>query len=315
MSSEEIEELIRSYEGPEPRPETKAAVMDAARGVRRHRAPAATVLPVPRAPRLRSRWRPLVTAAAVLLVAGGIAYWGLGRPGPRALGKALRSGLVVRRCGAAVNVEKDGPLLVDDLVTAPSGGLIRLADGSTVKIDRGAELLLRAPEESQRVNLVLGKGRVFLRASKAPGKFLVTGSARTWVLGTVFGVTEREGRTSVGVLEGRVALASAGRELQLRRGQSGEARAGSRPTRTAADPNETLRWAREPRAFHDRPLSEVLDWISDNSSYRFHITNVRSIERTVTVMIGDEPMPQVIDKVLDSCGLKYTVEKSDVKID
>jgi len=316
MSSEEIDQLIRSYEGPEPRPETKAAVMDAARGVRRRRAPAATVQPVSRTPRRKRRWKPAVAAAAaaLLLACGGGWWWGAHSGGKCGLGTSLRSGLAVVRCGKSITVPKDQALLAGDLVSAPGGGLIALSDGSTLKLDNGTELELAQPEKDQRANISLRKGRVFLRVSKAPGAFLLAASARVRVLGTIFGVEEKAGHTSVGVLKGRVALSSAGSSLELVRGRTGMASASSAPVATADDPNETLRWAREETTFRDKPLSEVLDWISDNSSYRFHITDVRSIERTVTVTVGEEPMRQLIERILSDCGLTYAVEGSDVRL-
>ncbi|MHC4914453.1 MAG: FecR family protein [Planctomycetota bacterium] len=134
------------------------------------------------------------------------------------------------------------------------------------------------------------------------------------VLGTVFGIEERAGRTSVGVLRGRVALSSGGRQIELARGQSGSAARGGPPTATASDPDEDLRWARGTVVFKDRPVSEVLDWISDNSSYRFEITTVRSLERTVTVSVADQSMRELIEAVLDSCGLDYAVDGRCVKI-
>jgi ferric-dicitrate binding protein FerR (iron transport regulator) len=314
MSSEEIDQLIRSYEGPEPRPETRAAVMDAARGVRRRRAPAATVQPVSRTPRRKRRWMPALAAAAALLLACAGGWWWSTRRGKCGLGTALRSGLAVVRCGRSISVPKDQALLAGDLVSAPSGGLIALADGSTLKLDDGTELQLAQPGEDQRAKIALKKGRVFLRVSKAPGTFLLAASARVKVLGTIFGVEERSGHTSVGVLKGRVALSSAGSSLELTRGRTGVASASGAPVATADDPNETLRWAREETSFRDKPLSEVLDWISDNSSYRFHITDVRSIERTVTVTVGEEPMRQLIERILSDCGLSYAVEGNDVRL-
>ncbi len=314
MNDSEIEELIRSYDGPEPRPETRAAVMDAARGVRRRREPAATVQPVTLSPRRRRRrWPWAIAAAAAILLTAGLC-WRLARPDAKCLGKALENGLLAQRCGASTAIAKGQPLLAGDRVSAPRGGLVELADGSTVKLDAGTELVLQPPKEAQRVSLSLAKGRIFVRASRAPGEFVVLGSARISVLGTVFGVTEEAGSTRVGVLRGRVALASAGSSLELTRGKSGNASAKLAPKSTTVDPDTMLNWARTGKTFNDRPLSEVLDWISDNSSYRFEVKDVRRIERTVTVTVGDEKLPALIDRVLKDCSIDYAVKDRNVKI-
>ncbi len=315
MNDDQVEELLRSYRGPDPRPETKEAVMRAARGARADQAPAATVEPVVRAPRRRRRRWPAMTAAAAaaLLVAAGLHHH-FSAPDNVALGRSLRSGLAVERAGRDVPVCKDGALCAGDLIRAPEGGLIELNDGSTVKMDRGTRLSLAKPEEGGRARLALGGGRVLLRVTPAPGDFTVSGSALVRVLGTVFGIEESAGRTSVGVLRGKVALSSGGKQIELARGQSGSAARGAPPAATGRDPDEDLRWARERVAFRDRPLSEVLDWISDNSSYRFEITTVRSLERTVTVSVTDQSMRELIDEVLGPCGLTYEFDGRCVKI-
>jgi ferric-dicitrate binding protein FerR (iron transport regulator) len=315
MNDYQVEELLRSYRGPDPRPETKAAVMRAARGARADQAPAATVEPIVRAPRRRRRRWPALTAAAAaaLLVAGGL-YHHFSCPAGAALGRSLRSGLAVERAGRAVPVCKDGILCAGDMIRAPEGGLFELNDGSTVKMDRGTQLSLQEPGENTRARLKLNGGRLLLRVTPAPGDFTVSGTALVRVLGTVFGVEERRNRTAVSVLDGRVRMSSGGGHVELARGQSGAASASQVPTVTTANPDEELRWARERVAFRDRPLSEVLDWISDNSSYRFEITTVRSLERTVTVSVADQSMRELIEAVLDDCGLSYEVDGRRVKI-
>ena len=315
MNDGEIEELLRSYDGPEPRPETRAAVMDAARGVKRRREPTATVEPVTLPPRRRKRRWPLaVAAAAVLLLAAGLC-WKLAQPSPECLGRALENGMLAERCGSSTALAKGQPLLAGDRLSAPRGGLVELSDGSTVKLDSATELVIEEPAGKQRARLSLTAGRILVRASHLQGEFMVLGSAKVSVLGTVFGVAEDSGRTRVGVLRGRVALASAGSSLELTRGKSGNASATAEPSATADDPDVMLGWARVGKTFHDRPLSEVLDWIADSSSYRFEIDDVRRIERTVTVTVGDEPVRALIDRILAGCSIRYSIAARNVKIE
>jgi ferric-dicitrate binding protein FerR (iron transport regulator) len=313
MNDREIEELIRGFDGPEPRPETRAAVMDAARGVRRRRKPAATVEPVSLAPRRRRRRWPPAVAAAVLLLAAGVC-WSLTCPCPSPLGKALQGGLRAKRGGCGIALPAGAPLLAGDRLSAPRGGRFELADGSAVRLDTGTEVVLDRPRESQRARLLLKKGRILVRASRAPGEFVVAGSARVSVLGTVFGVTELAGSTRVGVLRGRVALASAGGRLELARGQAAGAAAGAVPALSDEDPDAMLGWARAGRSFRDRPLSEVLDWISDNSSYRFEVGDVRRIERNVSATVSTEPVRDLIERILTGCGIEYAITGRNVKI-
>ena len=326
MTDDELESLLRSYQGSAPRPETRDAALRAARDARSGPAPSATVMPAARAPgvlparrRRRIPRAALWAAAAGLLVAAGVgAGLRLGRPpakpGDAPAGRVASGRIDLLRDSGRLQAGPGAALLPDDVLAAGVTSVLELADGSSVKLGAGARMRLAAPAAGQRARLELSAGRAFLRVARAPGEFVVAGSAEVHVLGTVFGVEESAGRTSVGVLEGRVALASAGSRLELSRGQSGAASAGGAPAGTAADPNETLRWARAGMTFADQPLSAVLDWVSDNSSYRFKVADVRLLERTVTVTVGDEPIRKVIEDLLGGCGLNHSVEGCEVTI-
>jgi ferric-dicitrate binding protein FerR (iron transport regulator) len=285
---------------------------------------ASAVMPAPGRPIAqprtgRGRWR-LVAAlsAACLLLGAGVAYWLLSRPGPqtgsRAIASVERGTLSIQRAGRRLVGKSGDPLFAGDRLSCSSMTDIGLADGSSVKLDRGTDLVLKPTGEGGRANLGLKSGRAFLRVAEAPGEFRVAGSARVRVLGTVFGVEERGGRTEVDVLEGRVELSSAGEAVNLRRGQSAAAAAGKPPAITGADPNVELLWARELIRFENRPLRDVLAWIEANSSYRFEIPEKQLAAHRVSVAVAEEPMREVIEALMLSCGLDYRFEKHDVRV-
>ena len=109
-------------------------------------------------------------------------------------------------------------------------------------------------------------------------------------------------------------IGTSGRKgIELERGQSGAAREGAAPELTSDNPNKALRWARDPVRFKDRPLGEVLDWLSRNSSYRFSAPPAVR-EMRVSVVISDEPMLEIIDAMMLTCNLTRDVQGNDITI-
>lgn len=263
---------------------------------------------------------PWLAAAAVLLLAAGVGAWLLGRPSAsptpssRSLGRTLTGGLVAVRRGQDAQLPAGSEVFAGDALSAPQGGGLELADGSTVKLDRGTGLTISPPMTGERVRLRLDSGRVFVRAAHVPGSFVVAASAEVRVLGTVFGVEEAGGRTAVSVQDGRVAVSSAGKAIELVRGLSGAAAAGAAPELTGADADEALKWARDWTRFEDRPLGEVLDWLAANSSYRFQMDEALRGRHRVTVAIAGEPPREVIEALMLSCGLDYRFDGHDVTV-
>jgi transmembrane sensor len=87
---------------------------------------------------------------------------------------------------------------------------VALADGSIVLLDSSSEL--RVKLRKARRDLSLEHGRAHFEVAKNPDRpFLVTaGSRQVRSIGTVFEVSQREGKTSVLLVEGRVAVRSLG---------------------------------------------------------------------------------------------------------
>ncbi|NQT19096.1 MAG: FecR domain-containing protein [Planctomycetes bacterium] len=318
--SDDIEKLLQSFEGPDPPREVRPAMMAVARAQAKINAKAA-------ARRARSslirRWMAVAAAVAAVVVAG-LAL----RPQPKepqpeppsvvrdgtgAIGSVESDSLAAHRDGKMIQLKNGDKLYAEDKLRPENRSDVRLSDGSLARIDGGSELTLQKPDPGERVHLRLATGRVFLRAAKAQGEFIVAASARVRALGTTFGVSELDGTTSVNVIDGKVALESGGKRIELERGQSGAATEGTAPELTSDNPNQALRWARDPVRFKDRPLGEVLDWLSRNSSFRFSAPPaVRQMR--VSVVISDEPMLEIIDAMMLTCNLTRDVQGNDITI-
>lgn len=304
MDENEIEERLRRLAGPDPRPETLAAIRARIRSPK-----AAWTVKAHAAPR---RLLPLAAAAALLLGAVGW-YLAVSRPGAP-IGLALSPDLFVTRGDREFPLAAGDALFADDRLRAIARADLALADGSSVRLDAGATLAVAAAGEGERARLDLGAGRIFLRVAKAPGRFRVAaGAATVEVLGTVFGVARTDGGAIASVYEGRVRVGTGAGAVELARGEAARADAGAAPVRTAEAPAETLAWARDWTRFEDRPLGEVLDWIAANSPYRFTAPDSARAQR-VSIAIAQEPMSRVVETLLLSCNLRGSTHDNDVVI-
>ena len=320
-------------------------------GSRAEPAPGTATRPARSTSRVRPSRRWLIPAAAACIAAAIVGK--LLIPSPhhpttpsphhlaKPLGTVVTDGITVGRDGAQPAPAKIGDQLFkgDDL-SATRRADIRLSDGSTVRLDRAARLVLNStPEEGdrtgtagvgvgtgtapaasasapegERLNLALRSGRIFLRVTPAARRLVVSGTGSVAVLGTAFGVDEHDGQTFVYVIDGRVAVTSARKTIDLARGQSGIAYKETPPAVTAADPDRSTAWARDPMRFENRPLADVLDWLTLNSSYRFTVSPESLRQARVTAAILDEPTPQVIDALALACQFQYSINAHDVMI-
>jgi hypothetical protein len=151
----------------------------------------------------RRRW-PAVLAAALVLLALGMAALVLARDGSRPAEPARIAGGTVLDGGAGAGPLPTGRrLVVADLVLV-------LADGSRLTVDGRAELELGRADGAQ---LVLHAGRIAGRiAPRPPGDPLriATGEGAITVLGTRFTLDARAGATVLQVAEGAVRISDRG---------------------------------------------------------------------------------------------------------
>ena len=373
MNRNDPEELLRAFEGPEPRPETTRAIIDAAREAIRPTA-AAPVAPSKsepaggrhravsaHGPRRAIRWAIPAAAAsiAVAAIAGMLLHSMYDRrtrgrqiePSPAKSGRgpiaaAKSDGLRRLRGTEWIPLPAGAPLNDGDQLSASARADLAFNDGSSVRVDRDARLTIKwalpagtqaqthtdghgldgqhgqdaasedssTPAATGRPHVELAAGRIFLRVARGNGTFTVSASAAVRVVGTIFGVEERNNRTSVNVLDGRVAVESAGTAIELARGQSGSAALGLPPAIVADDPDKVTAWARDPTKFEEPPLGEVLDWLESNSSFRFTVTPGALRQTRVNLSVMDEPMQQVVEALSLACGLNVAIDGPDVAI-
>jgi len=320
----DIEKLLQSFDIPDAPPENRRAFMAVVRAQTKVNAQ----VNANRTSARRAGRRLFVAASAAAVVILGIMLWPRAHeprregttqktsptePAVAAVGTIESEVLTIQRDGQTLELKKGDALRLEDELHPARRSDVRLRDGSFVRIDGGSELILRRPAAGERARLRLSAGRIFLRVSEASGTFAVLAGARVSVVGTAFAVAEHEGVTEVNVIDGKVKLESGGKEIELERGQSGAAAEGAAPETTSTDPNTALLWARDTVRFDDRPIGEVLDWISQNSSYRFNAPPAMR-QLHVSVAISDEPLMDIIDAVVLTHGLTRRVEGNDIMI-
>jgi len=224
----DVEKLLRSFEGSEPSPQTSQAIFAAARRQAQQNAL--------RSRRSRIVRRIAIAAAACILI--GIAASTLMPSGkPATAGSVVSERLPVVRDGEHLTLHRDDPIYMGDILLPEVRSDIVLADGSNVRLDADANLTLATPGEDTRVRLELKSGKIFARVASAPGEFIVAGTGEIRVVGTAFGVEQHTNRMQTSVIDGTVILSAGGDILKLKRGETGAVREGAAPHKTGDDPN------------------------------------------------------------------------------
>ncbi len=174
---------------------------------------------------------------------------------------AVEGAVDVKRVGDPVwrSAQSGTSLCYGDAISvkASSRAALTLPDHTTLRLDENTTLTLVEPEQSggSLIDLLRGVIHVISRDPRAL-KF-TTPYANAGLEGTEFDirVREREQQTEVVVLEGKVAMSTAGGNLGVPSGQIAVARAGQSPTaQPLPEPIELMRWTGHYPRILDRPL-------------------------------------------------------------
>jgi len=151
----------------------------------------------------RRSWRPIAAGAGGLgLAVAAVALLALD---PFASPASLEPALV--REGASVTAPAD----------APAPARVRLAEGTTIEVDRGGSLEV-VRERGDQVRVSLGRGQARFSVAKKPGRTftVAAGAVTVTVVGTRFSVQRRDdGSVDVRVAEGRVRVQGPAGDVRL----------------------------------------------------------------------------------------------------
>ncbi|MFZ5571752.1 MAG: FecR domain-containing protein [Thermodesulfobacteriota bacterium] len=131
------------------------------------------------------------------------------------------------------------------LVTGPFGAIsLLLPDYMLLKIDENTDFIYQGPSAGGR-NGLLKKGKVWLRGRSRDGRFgIASPSATATIRGTEwFMEVDPEGRTVIGILDGRVRVNNDHGSLILGAGEAALIRPGTAPIKTAlVMPENAVNW-------------------------------------------------------------------------
>lgn len=166
-----------------------------------------------------------------------------------------------------------------------------LADGSRIFINRHSDVSVRLSRQRREVTLADGEA-AFDVAHNASRPFVITaGDHSVRVLGTAFNVLNHDGRFSVGVERGVVAVTPAhgATALQLTAGQRVDQIGGRQVVKTSIDPANVSTWRRGVLVYRNASVADVGE---DLSRYLDKPVNVSASARTLhftgVLQVGDE---------------------------
>lgn len=215
------------------------------------------------------------------------------------------------RWAAAIAILVFGALVLGYLLS-PQPGLqysamdapqsIQLADGSTVHLNKGAELVLEADFGKHDRKMQLTGEAFFEVASDVNRPFIIhTQSATTQVVGTAFNLKEALGQTSILVTEGKVSFSGNGEQLTLTAGMAAAANDNSLLL-IASDVNR-IAWHTRKLSFRQASLLQALQQIAD-----FYELEIQTDGIDETMRISSDFNDQSIDEVLNEIALIHGLE-------
>jgi len=242
----------------------------------------------------RSRWLPAgllpwaVAAAAVLTL--GIALWRLlpvrGTSAPTA--RALEPGEFLTKAGEMRSIP--------------------LEDGSIVRLGPASRLRVLDVPDAREVWL---EGRAFFAVAKQNGRpFRVRSrAAEAVVLGTRFDLRTVGDELDLVVVEGRVALSSGGRSIEVAAGErSGVANGVVSDVRPVSDTQAEVAWVGRFLVFESMPLRKVAAELTRVFGIRVEFEPGAPVDRLVTGWFGDQTVQEVLSAIClvtkASCSLQ-----------
>lgn len=150
--------------------------------------------------------------------------------------------------------------------------IVRLADGSTLRLNTDSRVVVRIGREARRVRLERGEA-LFEVAHDADRPFTVeAGRTSVRALGTVFDVRRRDGTVDVVLLQGSVEVRGpAGPPLRLRPNEKAVAPADAPPSAARIDARQATSWTERRLTFAHTPLAAAVAEVNRYSKARVEL--------------------------------------------
>jgi len=196
---------------------------------------------------------------------------------------------------------------------------IILPDHSVVQLNANSQLTYKQGWNDEIPREVWLKGEAFFEITHSPGKgnaqFIVhTHDLDVEVLGTVFNVSERRGRTQVVLNSGKVKLTShqAEQQLMMEPGELAELKKGERQfVKRSVNPIQYSSWASDKLIFDKTSFKEIVALIEDTYGYEVKTTVAELNEVTFTATIPSTDMDVLLSIVSESYDVEVEIVKKD----
>lgn len=184
-----------------------------------------------------------------------------------------------------------GSVGVQTYQTDEAARTITLSDGSLIHLNRHSDMTVRMGDDGR--NVTLGEGEAaFDVAHDAARPFVITaGDRRVRVLGTAFNVLNHDGRFTVSVERGVVAVtpAKAAAPVRLTVGQRIDQTGDGASVLTQVDPARASSWRQGVLIYRNASLVEVADDLSRYLDKPVTLSaSAQSLHFTGALRIGDE---------------------------
>jgi ferric-dicitrate binding protein FerR (iron transport regulator) len=239
--------------------------------------------------RRKALWRPGLAAAALLVLAVGIAVVYRGRTGDGS--EQISSAAQEYR--TARGEQRD----------------ITLSDASKIVLSAGSSV--RVPADFAENRTVRLEGEAFFDVEPDASRpfTVLSGPARTRVLGTAFNVsTHPGGAVEVAVVNGRVELrhdAEDGSGAVLNPGQAGRLQGNAEIVVRTVDVNDYIAWRQGRLVFRDVSLSEVTATLERWYEVDLEIGDATLAQQHVTAFFEKQNLNEVLDVLAETLDARY----------
>lgn len=200
--------------------------------------------------------------------------------------------------------------------TQPGSQVYQLSDGSTVTLGDGASLWTEFNAESEERNVRL-EGRAFFEIQADGRPFaVITQHGHVEVVGTRFDVLATQGKTRVGVEEGKVAVrdnAMSNRLLFLTAGMVAESVAGHAPILlNNVDPMAAGSWRHGRFFFQDKPLKDAILDLKAHFGVAIDLENPAQGDRQITISFENQEIGPIMEELALLLSLDLEQPEKDV---
>ena len=236
-------------------------------------------------------WLPGLAAAALLVIAVGVAVLQRGEPDADRLPQAAAAMQEYRSARGQHRA-------------------IDLEDGSRAILSAGSTLQVPANYGSNRTIRLEGEAFFDVKPDSTHPFIVVSGQARTRVLGTSFNVSAHpNGAVEVVVVTGRVELRSsqgdAARAAVLIPGQAGRLEGAAEIVVRTVDVNDYTAWQQGRLVFRDVSLAEVSTTLERWYDVDFQINDATLAQSHVTAFFEKQTLTEVVEVLAETLGARY----------